>query len=399
MWIPVTPRVRGAFQILSVLCISLLAAGIVWADNRQPEVECHDIGGFKYVELDLSDGVGSPESPNQTEVWTVTCPDGATPCPQATGSLYTPYHNGEHGVDYVLYDVSEGIIEQCSYHLNVGPPGFQAELEWEWDVALGPSTVDLDIHLHQPSSTEPWGGDSGTLADCAWDNCRAWDFDPASPDPLAPHWFSGIAPPDPMNWYLSPVFEENTCIFMPQGGSEWQMIGLGCHNPRLSLDNVTCNPFVTDPNDADFCHLETVNIDFMPLNEWTRVGVHYYSNQGQTYDVHPKVKFYCHRKLVVELGDQTTSTMGFSEEVTFTPSDSGDLFWIVADVLFLEHPQTSEGVCIVRPLFSNSLRSPYFTTVSVAQTTIGPSYAEVPIPLFWDSFDTGDTSAWSVVSP
>jgi len=62
MWIPVTPRVRGAFQILSVLCISLLAAGIVWADNRQPEVECHDIGGFKYVELDLSDGVGSPEN-------------------------------------------------------------------------------------------------------------------------------------------------------------------------------------------------------------------------------------------------------------------------------------------------------------------------------------------------
>lgn len=381
----------------TAICVSAMAAGAVSATNQAPEVLCHDLGGFKFASIDLADGVGSLDGPDQTEMWTVTCPDGATPCPQPTGSLYTPYHSGRHGVHYVLETVEEDVIDQCFYHLDVGPPGLQAELEWEWDLGPGEDTVDLDIHLHKPADVMPWGGNTGTPEDCAYSNCRADDFNPVLPDPSAPSWFDGgVSPPDPVNWYLSPVFEENTCYHMPgsQGGSTWQSIGLGCHNPRLSLDNIICDPVITDPQNSEYCHPETVNIDFMPLGQWTRIGVHYYSSHSQTYDVHPKVKLFCHRKLVVELGDAVTSGLGYGIEVTFTPADETTLFWLVADVVFLEHPQTGAPTCIVRPLFSNSQRAPLLTTVTAVQSSVGPPYAAVPEPLFWDGFESGETSAW-----
>lgn len=389
-------RFRASVGFAAPLVVMMAAAASV-AANGMPEVMCHDLGGFKFAEIDLADGVVITDGQDQTETWTITCPEGADPCPQPTGSLYTPYHSGRHVVDYVGDSTEEGIVELCTYHLDVGPPGLQAELEWEWDPGLGDDTVDLDIHLHKPADLMPWGGDTGTLEDCAYSNCRADDFNPLFPDPLAPSWFNGgIIPPDPVNWYLSPVFEENSCYLMPgsQGGDSWMMIGLGCHNPRLSLDNITCDAFVTNPDDSAYCHPETVNIDFMPIGQWTRIGVHYYSNHSQTYDVHPKMKIFCNRNLVVELGDAVTSGSGYGTEVTFSPADAATLFWLVADVVFLEHPQTGEPTCVVRPLFSNSQRDPLLTTVAAVQSSVGPPYAVVPEPLFWDGFESGDISAW-----
>jgi len=349
---------------------------------------------MKFVEIDLAAGVpAEPDGPNGD--WTVECPEGATPCPTPVGSLYTPIHSGEHIVQYDPIDPGDG---SCTYSLHVGPPGLQVELAWEWDEALGPQTVDLDLHLHRPGTVTPWGGDSGTLEDCAWDNCKVDSFDPGFPNPIAPDWFDGTAPPEPVDWYLSPIFEENSCYFMPQGGLDWQLIGQGCHNPRLALDNIQCDPVETDPNDAGYCHPETTNIDYMPLNRWTRIGVHYYSNHAQTYDVHPKIRVFCEGRLVLTLGDATPSDPGYSEEVTFTPADSADMFWLVADVAFPENPADGEPQCVVAPLYSDGNRAPFYSTVAVVQATFGPPYPTLG-PIFSDGFESGDTSAWTNAVP
>jgi hypothetical protein len=65
----------------------------------------------------------------------------------------------------------------------------------------------------------------------------------------------------------------------------------------------------------------------------------------------------------------------------------------------LVHELSAHGLARVGGVGVEVQRSPLLTTVSTVQTTVGPPYAEVPIPLFWDSFEAGDTSAWSAVLP
>src|SRR5678815_3955563 len=111
--------------------------------------------------------------------------------------------------------------------------------------------------------------------------------------PSSPNWFSDppVMPPDPVNWWLDPTPENNTCYFAPRGvGDLWKSLGMGCHNPRLDLDNINCDAAVTDPNDDQFCAPENINIDYPPVDQWLRIGVHYYSNHELTYDVHPTIK-------------------------------------------------------------------------------------------------------------
>ncbi len=380
--------------------MTLIAALALGAGQVSAQTACSDIEGLKFVEVDLADGIdpvaapgGSTAGPQGT--WTVQCPDGASPCPFPSGSLFQPLYNGEHLVQYTPSTAATG---GCSYSLHVGPPGLQVELVWEWDSALGPDTVDLDLHLHRPSSTAPWGGNSGTPDDCAWDNCKAASFDPGAPNPIAPDWFDGTAPPEPVDWYESPVFEENSCYFMPQDGTVWASYGLGCHNPRLSLDNISCDPVETDPADIEYCHPETTNIDYMPHHRWTRIGVHYFSAAGQSYDVHPKVRIYCGRRLLLTLGDATAGPPGYSQEVTFTPADGGDMFWLVADVVFPADPGPGEPACEIAPLYADANRAPYYSTVTEVQQTLGPPYPGAQ-PVFSDGFESGDLSAWSTVLP
>jgi hypothetical protein len=214
-------------------------------------------------------------------------------------------------------------------------------------------------------------------------NCVADDFDFGGGGPT---WFSDTAtPPDPVNWYLDPTFDNNTCYFAPHGhGQEWQSIGMGCHSPRLDMDNVSCLPSVTDPNDDDFCAPENINVDFPPKSKWMRIGVHYFGNGGNTYDVHPTVKIYCDGKLAAELGPHGYYTSG--SVVTFDPSfgDSGDtgdkrIFWAVADVMFPEKGQCSTQTCIVQPLYGDdTAKTPLFTYTETAETHFGPGYPPPP---------------------
>ncbi len=345
---------------------------------------CHPISAVPFADVNLKDGTGnfSGNAVPGTEVWTVTCPVGVSPCPGVAGMSppddFKPLQSGEYTVTYTK-GIAGGGTDSCTYPLFVGAPGLRVELEWEHD--LGGSGVDLDLHVHQPNNTLPWSI-SGAPQDCTWSSCTESDFEFGF---NAPNWFADppVMPPNPVNWYEDPVFEKNTCYFAPRGvGLDWQAFGQGCHNPRLDLDNITCDPAASDPNAFDFCAPENVNIDYPPQSEWTRIGVHYYSSHGLAYDVHPKIKVFCNGSLAAELGPK-----GYYQPetpVTFVPPDGAggingaNRFWLVADVAFKVDACDSTA-CTVQPLYADpNGKTPLFITDQVAESNVGPSYPPPP---------------------
>jgi hypothetical protein len=347
---------------------------------------CHPISAVPFQDVDLKTGTGSfsADAVAGTEVWTVTCPAGISPCPAVAGNFppddFKPLQSGEYTVTYTK-GVPGGGTAMCTYPLFVGAPGLRVELEWEHD--LGDDGVDVDLHVHQPNNTAPWGI-SGVQEDCTWSNCTVDYFDPMFPSADSPDWFAGAMPPDPVDWYLDPVFEKNTCYFAPRGkGQQWQDLGAGCHNPRLDLDNIYCDPTVLDVESELFCAPENVNIDYPPKNQWTRIGVHYYSSHALSYDVHPRIKVFCDGALAAELGPA-----GYYDPeapITFMPSDgsgsgAGNLFWLVADVVFLDSECGTKS-CVVQPLYSNpAAKTPLFITDNIAESNggFGPDYPPLP---------------------
>ena len=347
---------------------------------------CHAITSPPFLTTDLKGGTGdfSMDAVPGTEKWTVQCPDGVSPCPSVGGVAppddFKPLQSGEYTVTYTK-GLADGSTAMCTYPLFVGAPGLRVELSWEHD--LGGDGVDLDLHLHQPTDTQPWSI-GGAPQDCGYGNCTIDAFAGFSFD--TPEWFPVAAqPPDPISWWKDPVFEKNNCYFAPRGvGQDWQFEGKGCHNPRLDLDNITCDSTVSDPDNTDFCAPENINVDFPPKSEWFRVGVHYYDNHGKPYDVHPVVKIFCDGALTAELGSK-----GYYDPetpITFKSGDGaglsvGNRFWMVADVAFRPANQgecAAKG-CVVKPLYANpATRTPVLTYDDVAESQFGPVYPPPP---------------------
>ena len=325
---------------------------------------CSPISTNPFVSVDLATGVGVFGNDAITETWTVSCPGAVAPCPSPMANTFTPLVSGEYLVTYEKTTAAGN--DSCVYPLTVGQTGLRVELSWEWNAGLGNSTVDLDLHLHEPATVTPWGGLSGSPADCAWDTCSASQYTFG----MGVEWFNGVAPPDPVAWYLDPVFENNTCYLAPKGvGQQWQAIGMGCHNPRLDVDNIVCDPNETDPQAFDFCASENINIDYPPPDEWTRIAAVYYSAQSQSYDVHPRVRVYCDGILAADLGPE-----GYDAPVTWTPSNGGDAHWSVADVRYTTDTCGNVG-CEVVPLYEDAvLRTPVMRSALVAAVDFGPPY-------------------------
>jgi hypothetical protein len=344
---------------------------------------CHPISAVPFEDVDLKSGTGMFSLGAVTETWTVACPAGINPCPGVSGMSpaddFKPLQSGQYDVTYTKVD-GNGATDSCQYPLFVGAPGLRIELSWEHTPA--DSGVDLDLHVHQPSNTQPWSI-FGEAQDCTWSNCTLDDFAPpqlfSSPD-----WFSDVGmPPTPLNWYEDPVAAKNTCYYSPRGvGQQWQALGMGCHNPRLDLDNITCDVSVLDSDSYDFCAPENVNIDYPPQNEWTRIGVHYFSNHGAGYDVHPNIKIYCDGALAADLGP--TGYYSPETPVAFSSADGGQFagggnrFWLVADVAF-KTDVCDTSSCIVQPIYANpATKTPLLTTDVAAETSFDPPYPPPP---------------------
>jgi hypothetical protein len=314
---------------------------------------CHPINGVPFQGVDLKSGTGNFSSGASNESWTVTCPMGVTPCPTPTGANYQALQSGEYTVTYTR--TVGGMVDSCQYPLYIGARGLRVELSWNYQSG---STIDLDLHMHEPgNATDGWDA-SGLPSDCGFINCKAGDFDPQFPDADAPSWFGDppVMPPDPVNWFndtMTPMNGGNLCYFAPRGaGQDWQDIGMGCHSPRLDLDNISCSPSITDPTSGSFCAPENINVDFPPQDKWTRIAVHYYPGTSSfTGTVTPTVKVFCDGKLASELGPIGYEKNGSPAAFTFTGPGDEDATWMVADVLFKQDQCSKE--CIVQPVYAD----------------------------------------------
>lgn len=338
---------------------------------------CHAIEAKPFVPVQLKPGTGnfSSDAVPGTEAFSITCPPGVPKCPQVqSGDQLVVLQSGEYSVKYSKVSQGTSTTDTCDYPLIVREQGLRVELSWEHTAS--DSGVDLDLHLHEPGTTTPWGFAGTTTQDCNWSNCTADAFVGGLP---APKWFADppATPPAAVNWWLDGVQQNNTCYFAPKGaGATWQSIGKGCHNPRLDLESVSCDFTSTDPNSAQFCAPENTNIDYPPTDKWTRVGVHYFSNQGQSYSVHPEVKIFCDGALVAHLGPHGYYSP--EKAVTFASSDgsgtSGNKFWSVADVA-LTSDACGKPRCEVQPIYADaSARTPFFGTDTTAALSFVPAY-------------------------
>ena len=345
---------------------------------------CHPISAPPYSDVTLKTGTGnfSANAVVGSESFAVQCPAGVSQCPVVTPpDVFKPLQSGEYTVTYTKSVAGDPNPKTCTYPLFVGAPGLRIELSWEHTTA--DTGVDLDLHVHQPDNTQPWGISPAVAQDCTWSNCVVSDFAPPQGFD-SPHWFADppAIPPTPVNWYLDLANpQNNTCYNDPRGvGTEWALLGKGCHNPRLDVDNITCDYSVTDPNSYSFCTPENINVDYPPTGKWTRIGVHYYNNHGHSYDVHPEIKVFCNGALAADLGPG-----GYYDPetpVTFEPSDGssigGNRFWVVGDVAFVDD-KCGKSFCTVRPVYSDPVqKTPFFTIDDAATSTFAPPYPPPP---------------------
>jgi hypothetical protein len=333
---------------------------------------CHAISAVPFQTADLRNGTGTFDDNADTEMFAVDCPPGVTPCPAVMGvSDFQALQSGEYTVTYTK--TVSGNMDECTFPLFVGARGLRVELTWNYP--SGFDTTDLDLHMLQPMSMGSLTS-AGGPQDCGFINCKAFNFIDF-PSGQEPQWFPpGNMPPDPVNWYDAPNDQEDLCYFAPQGaGAEWAAAGMGCHSPRLDLDNISCDPSVSDPNDFSYCAPENINVDFPPKNEWIRIGVHYYPGTSSfTGTTFPNVKIFCDGKQAAELG-----AFGFNNPespVTWSLATAEDQMWIVADVLFREDECTKE--CIVQPIYANDASK---TPLIVSDgAPFAPAYPPIPMP-------------------
>jgi hypothetical protein len=341
--------------------------------NSDP-LGCGPINGVPFQTVDLFSGTGTFDDDAMTDMFEVACPAGVSPCPAPNGNQFQPLQSGEYTVTYTK--TVNGMEQSCEFPLYVGARGLRVELSWNYQSS---STIDLDLHMHDPSNTQNWNY-SGSPQDCGFANCKEFDFEFAAGD--EPEWFpNGNTPPDPVNWYndtVTPNNAGNLCYFAPRGaGADWESYNHGCHSPRLDLDNISCSPSSSDPSASNFCAPENINIDFPPKNQWIRIAAHYYpgtSTFGGT--VTPNVKIFCDGKLSGELG-----AVGFhNPEAPFTfSSGDKDKEWLVADVLFKQDQCSKE--CIVEPIYLNgdtTAKNPVVLTNSGSQIQFGPPSPQMP---------------------
>lgn len=302
------------------------------------ESGCHPISAvpFQVVDLVTGTGVFSADADAGSETWTVTCPAGVDPCPAVSGSApaddFQPLQSGEYEVTYTKE--VDGQPASCTYPLYVGARGLRVELTW--DFAAG---TDLDLHMMQPGMQSVFNS-GGSATDCTWNNCTIDEYE----DDLGPEWFPASAPfGDPVAWYLDPDPNLNSCYFAPRGvGAQWSTHDEGCHNPRLDLDNISCSLNTSDPNDSLFCAPENANIDFPPLDVWTRLGVVHYSGAVNQ----PTLRVFCDGALRAVLGPEAFSTP------VQTSAEFPRLVWLAADVRWTEGECSRE--CEVIPIYRDA---------------------------------------------
>jgi hypothetical protein len=261
----------------------------------------------------------------------------------AGGQIYPAF--GLSG-DYVVqgeWDLG-GTHYVCTQKVQVRAPGVRAELCWDTVggdppnfFSPAPNGNDIDLHLARlqgvsACTANGWnatclaGSGNGSYQDCF--------YHPLSgcPDPgntgvtSAPNW--GYA-----------KSADSACLGW---GSKRTTAG-DCTNPRLDLDNVTCDPTVEDPTEVGslffngpFCSPENINLDNPNDNDTFVVGVNHYDNHPGTSTTNPSAKphvnVYCNGVRVLSAGYNPVAGQTSFPVLTKPGQDSAGDFWTVATV-------------------------------------------------------------------
>ncbi len=237
-----------------------------------------------------------------------------------TGQVHTAFALSG---DYIVqgeFDLG-GHHYACTQKVAVRAPGIRAELCWDTVGGMGNSDGnDIDLHFARlqgvSSASRGWDSVSGSgEQDCFWND--TWSGCPETAA-AGPAWgYASSATSACQGW-----------------GSKRTGTGLGCTNPRLDRDNITCDPSLTDPNDLDFCGPENINLDNPKDNDSFVVGVNHYGSHttlGGTKNARPHVNLYCNGERVISLGyNPATSTTW--PLLKIPGSDATGDFWTAATV-------------------------------------------------------------------
>jgi hypothetical protein len=123
----------------------------------------------------------------------------------------------------------------------------------------------------------------------------------------------------------------------------------------LDTDNISCDPRVTDPDDAAFCFVENVNVDDAPEDVTFRLMVNYYRDHGTCGDAdarndatHPRLLVYCGGIDRAEVGGVDDGQVAFPCAAN-PGTGSANWSWLAADVRFGANACGLRD-CAVRPL-------------------------------------------------
>jgi len=224
--------------------------------------------------------------------------------------------------DYTLqgeFDL-DGKHHVCTQKVRVRAPGVRAELCWDTVGGLPTGTPGNDIDLHfarlQGISCAEQGWDN-TCALNAIGRYQDCSYSPGSGCP------TGTNVP---GWgYL------NSPNAACQGWGSKRGAG-ACTNPRLDRDNVTCNRTLDDPNAANFCGPENINIDNPKDNDRFVIGVNHYANRVSNPNAKPHVNVYCNGARVLSIGYNPAAGQTMFPLLTKPGSDSTGDFWTAAIV-------------------------------------------------------------------
>ena len=354
---------------------------------------CKDISAAPFSQVSLANGTTgfSSDADAGSETYSLACPSGVSTCPEVSGvgaaAKFQPLQSGQYRVTYTK--TVNGAAQSCNYSVYVGAGGLRIELGWDnagKEVPGGGSTLkgpDLDLHVHRPGTTTPWGNANGNTDDCFYETCRAENYEKSGSAKPGPAWFSDDpAAAGAHNWTKKPAYKDNLCYFAPKGnGGVWGALDKGCHSPRLDLDNFGCDASEKNTGEAEFCAPENVNFDEVPTGTWIRVGVEYHGTCAPTLPTHPVIRIYCAGGQVAELGSHlaggAVEAAGFAAPVTFSKADCGATFWLAADVFVTQNECSIE--CVVQPIYAaGGEKKPYFLPISEAQKKFGPPYPPTP---------------------
>lgn len=221
----------------------------------------------------------------------------------------------------------EGKHYACTVRVHVRAPGLRAELCWT------PMPNDIDLHFARLQGATTCDGPHGWFESCrtgpGGDDCY-YNQSVGCAGLLSPNWGYANSPLSACTGWGS------------RRGVATFPLPPTCTNPRLDLDDITCDPSVLDPNNAGlagelgaFCGPENINLDNPRNGDRFVVAAHAYSTTGA---VHPHINLYCNGQRRLSVGYDPINNPNFPVLLQSGPTgpneapDFGGDLWVAATV-------------------------------------------------------------------